>query len=134
MNNSLFEGMTLQPEQIKTGELYLYFQQPTRPKRCHVVSQSRSGIQIYLIDDGKIRHCKEHELYVLDEEFREFPARAIEIFVLGYKPNDNNTKWLPGNLIAIRFSCNFTDEYSIFSARGKAIRRKNDGVAERRGP
>lgn len=88
------DGSREELDQIKTGEMYLCFYQK-RPKRCRVVSKSKKYIQIYLIDDGKMRQCKEEELYALDEDFKEFPARVIEIFVLGYAPNDNNTKWLP---------------------------------------
>ncbi|XP_055299568.1 uncharacterized protein LOC129567060 isoform X2 [Sitodiplosis mosellana] len=88
------DGSLEQADRIVTGQMYLYFYQ-NRPKRCRVVTQSKKAIQIYLIDDGKLRQCNEHELYSLDVDFEEFPSRAIEIFVSGYVPNDNNIKWLP---------------------------------------
>lgn len=88
------DGSREQPCQILIGQMYLVFQQK-RPKRCRVISNSKKGVQVYLIDDGKMRRFNEDELYLLDVDFHEFPARATEIFVLGYVPNDNNCKWLP---------------------------------------
>lgn len=88
------DGSREQPCQISIGQMYMLFQQK-RPKRCRVISNSKKDVQVYLIDDGRIRRCNEDELYLLDDEFHEFPARAMEIFVLGYVPNDNNSKWLP---------------------------------------
>lgn len=88
------EGSLEQPDGIRIGQMYLYFHQ-NRPKRCRVVNQSKKIIQIYLIDDGKMHQCSEQELYSLDFEFEDYPPHATELFVLGYAPNDNNTKWLP---------------------------------------
>lgn len=88
------EGSLEQPDGIITGQMYLYFHQ-NRPKRCRVVNQSKKVIQIYLVDDGKLRQCSERELYSLDYDFEDYPPHATELFVLGYAPNDNNNKWLP---------------------------------------
>ncbi|XP_031623585.1 uncharacterized protein LOC116340951 isoform X2 [Contarinia nasturtii] len=80
---------------IRIGEMYVYFYH-NRPKRCRVLSKStRHGVRIYLIDDGHTRKCSEQDLYLMDRDFKDFPSRAVEIFVLGYVPNDFNSKWLP---------------------------------------
>lgn len=82
------------PPSILVGKMYMYLYR-NRPKRCRVVSKSMKRLLIYLIDDGKMRKCSERDLYSMDEDFEDFPSRAVEMFVLGYAPNDYNNKWLP---------------------------------------
>lgn len=79
---------------IDVGDLCLIFIQ-NEPKRCRILSIARNAVHIFLIDDGKSHQCMQMELFELHEDFKEFPAKAIEVFVLGIKPSQHNTKWLP---------------------------------------
>lgn len=79
---------------IEIGEMCLIFCE-NQPKRCRVLSKSKGSISVYLIDTGRVRTYSPNHLYILDDNFQNFPSQAIEVFVLGYEPNDCNSKWLP---------------------------------------
>ncbi|XP_055845468.1 putative ATP-dependent RNA helicase TDRD12 [Episyrphus balteatus] len=51
------------------------------------------NVKIKLIDSGKIIMCKSHDLLVIPEEFKEFPAQAIDIRLSGVVPFDNERVW-----------------------------------------
>lgn len=81
-------------EPIEIGDMCLIFHQ-SQPKRCRVISIERNCISVYLVDIGRVRNYRADQLYRLDVEFQDYPAQAIEIYVLGYLPADSNPKWLP---------------------------------------
>lgn len=81
------------PQSIEIGDMCIIFRN-SRPNRCRILSKSKRGIYVYLIDYGVTRKCIENDLFPLDEDFCDFPSRAIEIFVLGIVPTDKNPKWL----------------------------------------
>lgn len=79
---------------VEIGEMCLIFHQ-NKPKRCRVLSKTKSTVSIYLIDTGRVRSYSVDDLYHLDNEFQYFPSQAIEVFALGYVPIDCNPNWLP---------------------------------------
>lgn len=81
-------------EPIEIGDMCLIFHQ-SQPKRCRVISTDKNCVSVFLVDIGRIRHYQADQLYRLDDEFYDYPAQAIEIYVLGYLPADFSPKWLP---------------------------------------
>lgn len=81
-------------EPIEIGDMCLIFHQ-SQPKRCRVISMEKVHISVYLVDIGRIRSYTADKLYHLDDEFHDFPAQAIEVFVLGYLPADSSPTWIP---------------------------------------
>lgn len=81
-------------EHIEIGDMCLIFYQ-SQPKRCRVISMDKKRISVYLVDIGRIRSYAPDQLYRLDDEFVDFPAQVIEVYVLGYLPADCSPKWLP---------------------------------------
>lgn len=65
------------------------------PERCRIIAKTPKHIRVYLIDTGKTCKCSMNDLYELDDEFKEFPSKVIEVFALGYAPSDKNPNWLP---------------------------------------
>lgn len=81
-------------EPIEIGDMCLIFHQ-SQPKRCRVISKEKNCVSVFLIDIGRIRNYRADQLYRLDVKFYDYPAQAIEIYVLGYLPADYSHKWLP---------------------------------------
>lgn len=77
---------------IEVGDMCMIFHH-NEPKRCRVLSKRKKNVKVYLIDTGRVRQYTVSHLYRLDEEFHDFPSKAIEVFVLGYLPSDCNPVW-----------------------------------------
>lgn len=51
------------------------------------------NIKVKLIDSGRTIMCKSHDLMEIPDEFKDFPAQAIDIRLSGVVPYDNEKVW-----------------------------------------
>lgn len=73
---------------IRSIEQCLNFLCPSRKIRTSTI------VSVYLIDSGKlITSCRDTELLHLEDEFRSFPAQAVQIRIAKCVPYDLDSEW-----------------------------------------
>lgn len=63
------------------------------PYRCRVFQKPKNVVIVYLIDVGKTYGCNPTELLQLDAAFIDYPAQAIEVYLVDIKPIDSDPSW-----------------------------------------